>query len=628
MSVTDTPELDDLLEKRVLSSFDVQLARRLARMGDEDDPRVLLALALASRAPTWGHVCFDLGNPVLSSAGEKDEGSKRVGWPNPEEWREALSASKIVGIGSQGEALPLILNGDRVYLARYWQYQALLEREIIRRSQAGAKAVDMNRLRKGLTRLFPGGKNQPPLDLQKVAAQLAVERGFTVISGGPGTGKTTTVVKILALLQEQAEGKARFPLRMALVAPTGKAAARLSESIKVQKAALDVSDEIRATIPEDASTIHRRLGFLPRTPTRFRYGEDNKLPIDVLVCDESSMVDLPLMAKLFAAVPQGARLILLGDRHQLASVEAGSVLGDLCQPKALSGGYSATTVKAVKAVSGQVLPAAPSPPPPLRDAIVELSHSYRFDSGGGIGGLAHAINNADAERAIGLLDDEQDGVGWIRPKPGASPGARLDTLLGRRLRDGFKALVKATDPLEALSAFGDFGVLCAHRSGPRGVDAVNRLARQELAKAGLVPAKGEWYHGRPVMVTTNDYQVGLYNGDVGIALADPSNANRLRVHFLAPDGESTRKFAPAQLPDHTTVFGMTIHKSQGSEFAEVIVSLPERGSAILTRELVYTGVTRARKVVWVLGDATVLTAAIERPVHRASGLRGLLWDKA
>ncbi|MBL4848703.1 MAG: exodeoxyribonuclease V subunit alpha [Planctomycetes bacterium] len=621
MNVTICPTLEDLLEQKVLSTFDVHMARRLAQLGGEKDPRVLLALALASRAPAWGHVCFAIGRPVLSSAGEEHEGSKHVEWPEPNEWREALLASEIVGAGSKGETLPLVLCDGRVYLARYWRYQARLQDEIVRRTKADVGPVNVTRLGKGLARLFPGGKNQPSLDLQQVAAQQSVQRGFTVISGGPGTGKTTTVVKILALLQEQAQGQDRFPLRIALVAPTGKAAARLAESIKVQKAGLDVSEEIRAAVPEDASTIHRRLGFMPRTPTQFRYGADNKLPVDVLVCDESSMVDLPLMAKLFAAIPQGARVILLGDRHQLASVEAGSVLGDLCEPTALAGGYSAATVKAVKAVSGQVLPEASSPPPPLRDAIFELSHSYRFDSEGGIGGLAHAINGADAEGAKALLDAGQDGVGWIP----AEARDRLDVLLGKRLREGFKSLVQASDPLEALSAFGAFGVLCAHRSGRRGVEAVNRLARQELAKAGLVPAKGEWYHGRPVMVRTNDYQVGLYNGDVGITLADPGDASRLRVHFLAPDGQSTREFSPAQLPDHQTVFGMTIHKSQGSEFAEVIVSLPERSSLILTRELVYTGITRAKKKVWVLGDATVLAEAIERQVHRASGLRGLLW---
>lgn len=623
MSASPPPALEELLAQKVISAFDLHLARRLAHLAQEEDPRLLLALALASRAPTWGHVCFDLDRPALSSAGEEPLGNERLAWPDPQEWRDALLASELVGQGSPGEARPLVLDGKRVYLARYWRYQALLEEEIRRRVEAQVGPVDLARLGEGLARLFPTRSDRPPLDLQQVAAQQSVRRGFTVISGGPGTGKTTTVVKILALLQEQAEGGARFPLRIALVAPTGKAAARLSESIKVQKAGLAVSEQIRAAIPEDASTIHRRLGFMPRTPTRFRYGSERKLPVDVLVCDESSMVDLPLMAKLFAALPQRARVILLGDRHQLTSVEAGSVLGDLCAPGAISGGYSAATVRAVEELSGQVLPLASTPRAPLRDAIFELRHSYRFDSQGGVGGLARAINRADAPEAKALLDAGADGVGWIPAKA----GARLDLLLGERLRAGFSPLIRAQEPLAALRAFGGFGVLCAHRAGPRGVDAVNRLVRQELAKAGLVPAKGEWYHGRPVMVATNDYQVGLYNGDVGIALADPDDPARLRVHFLAPDGQSTREFSPAQLPDHATVFGMTIHKSQGSEFSEVIVSLPERASLVLTRELVYTAVTRAKRTAWVLGEATVLEDAIQRPVHRASGLRERLWGE-
>jgi exodeoxyribonuclease V alpha subunit len=587
---------------------------------------VILAAALAARAPTWGHVCLDLDRPVLSSSGESLTEDVSFSWPTSSwpggaAWAEALAASDMVGGGADGESLPFVLRDGRLYLARYWRYQARIEAELVHRLAAPPDVVDSKRLKAGLERLFPGRAGLPSPDLQKVAAQLAVQRRLAVISGGPGTGKTTTVVKILALLQEQAEGTARFPLRRALLAPTGKAAARLSESIKLQKTGLDVSDAVRAALPEEASTIHRQLGYQPRSPTRFRHGEDNKLPVDVLVCDESSMVDLPLMAKLVMAVPRAARLILLGDRHQLTSVEAGSVLGDICDPAALKLGYSAAAAAEVKDIADETVPVAAAPAPALRDAIVELRHSFRFDDTSGIGGLAHAINLPDAERAVALLDAGAGGVEWIH----ATEATRVADVLGGRLREGFAGLSRAAHPLAAVKAFGRFGVLCAHRNGWRGVEAVNRLARAELVAASLVSSSGDWFHGRPIMVLANDNQIGLYNGDVGVTLADPEDATRFLVHFLGADGHSTRAFAPAQLPVHTTAYGFTIHKSQGSEFDEVIVSLPERSSPVLTRELLYTAVTRAKERVFVLGEKKILEEAIGRPVHRASGLRGLLW---
>lgn len=626
MSTAALPTLDELRHQQVLSSFDVQLARRLARLSGEEDPLVILAAALAARAPSWGHVCLDLDRPVLSSSGEnltEDETFSwpQSSWPGRAVWATALSSSDMVGTGFPNEALPFVLRDGRLYLARYWRYQARIEEELVRRLASRPHIVDSARLKAGLKRLFPPGAAALSPDLQKVAAQIAVERQLAVISGGPGTGKTTTVVKILALLQEQAEGTPRFPLRMALLAPTGKAAARLSESIKQQRAGLEVSDAVRASLPEEASTIHRQLGYQPRSPTRFRYGEDNKLPVDVLVCDESSMVDLPLMAKLVAAVAPTARLILLGDRHQLTSVEAGSVLGDICDPQALAGGYSVATVNDVKTVAEETLPSSSSPPSSLRDAIVELRHSFRFDDASGIGGLAHAINQPDADEAVGLLDAGADGVEWIQ----VEHETRVAEVLGGRLRDGFAALSQASDPLAAVAALSRLGVLCAHRKGWRGVETINRVARAELVKAKLVSSSGDWFHGRPIMVLANDNQIGLYNGDVGVTVADPGDPARFRVHFLGADGQSTRAFAPAQLPMHVTAYGMTIHKSQGSEFNDVIVCLPERSSPVLTRELLYTAVTRARKRVFVLGEETILREAIGRPVHRASGLRGLLW---
>jgi exodeoxyribonuclease V alpha subunit len=629
--------LTALLEAQVISSFDRQLALRLRRLSGERDPRVVLAAALASRAPSRGHVCVDLARPLLSdpdSDSDSDperEQSPRWAWPELAEWTQALSASALVGDGRT--ASPLVFDGGRrLYLYRYWRYQTLLLDEIERRA-AVRRSIRRDSLSDRLSELFPGGEGQPSPNLQKVAVQLAVERGLCVISGGPGTGKTTTVVKLLAALQEKARDSGLFPLHVALVAPTGKAAARLSQSIKSGKAKLVLDDEIRESIPEEAATIHRCLGWQPRTPTRFRHDAQAPLPVDVLVCDEASMVDLPSMAKLFQALPSSARLILLGDRHQLASVEAGSVLGDVCDPEALAGGYSAQTAASLLEISGEALPIASPTPPPLRDCIVELTHSYRFDAEGGIGALAAAINSGETQAAMDLLRTGAEWTGrggedckleWTPAEASSDPGA----LLGDRLCEGFRTLVRERDPLQAVKALEAFGVLCAHRQGRFGVEGLNLLARQRLAAANLVPAKGRWFAGRPVMVVRNDYQVGLFNGDVGVTLPEPGEPSRLRVHFLAPDGASTQSYTPAQLPDHVDAFALTIHKSQGSEFDEVLVVLPPTPSAILTRELFYTGVTRARFRATLVGAEAVARAAIAQRVQRASGLHALLWESA
>ena len=495
-------------------------------------------------------------------------------------------------------------------------------------------------------------------DWQQVACALAVRHGFSIITGGPGTGKTTTVVKLLAVLQHvtlQATGK-RLRIRMA--APTGKAAARLNASIAsaVRDLALDGlphPETLRASIPTEVGTLHRLLGSRPDT-RHFRHDAHHPLPLDVLVIDEASMVDLEMMAAVFAALPRQARLVLLGDKDQLASVEAGAVLGELCR-RADAGHYTPATRDWLQDVVGDRLDDTWADPQgsPLDQAVVKLRHSYRFSAASGIGRLAAAVNAGDVVALRGVqagtfpdlaqvhlgTDDRAlrrlllDGSG-ADTAPGPKVGyrhylSRLHALQPRATAAQAEFDAWAT---AVLDAFSQFQLLCAVRRGPQGVEGINRQAAEFLLDEGLIAAAKGWYLGRPVMVTRNDHGLGLMNGDVGIALALPPGSGeagadapwKLRVAFPAGDGSGAIRWVlPSRLQFIDTVFAMTVHKSQGSEFVHAALVLPAHGSPVLTRELVYTGITRARQ--WFTmatsghGNA-VLEDAIQRRVVRSSGL--------
>jgi exodeoxyribonuclease V alpha subunit len=427
-------------------------------------------------------------------------------------------------------------------------------------------------------------------DLQRAAARTAASRRLCVISGGPGTGKTSTVVKILALLAEPRVRVAGPPLRALLLAPTGKAAMRLTEAIRRAKDAIPCSDAVRAAIPEEASTIHRALGSIDGSSTRFRHDRAHPLRADVVLVDEASMVDLALMARLVEAVPDDARLVLLGDKDQLASVEAGAVLGELCdaaQHRACDPGLAASTVA--------------------------LTTSYRYGAKSGIEALAQAINRGDAARALAILDDP-DLPDVARVAPGE---VALSALLRAAAVAGFRHYLDERDPAARLRALERFRILCAHRHGPYGVVNANAELEAALIDEGWLRRDVALaYLGRPVIVTRNDYQLQLFNGDVGTIVEQ--DGKRL-AFFVAPDG-TPRLLSPARLPPHETVFAMTVHKSQGSEFDDVAVLLGDRPSPLLSRELLYTAVTRARRRVTLHTTAEVVAAAIARPTERASGL--------
>ncbi len=595
------------LREAGFTGMPLHFARFMAGLCGTDDAEVALALALVSQATANGDVCLDLS----AHAAKNLPGALPLRCPPLGPWRDKLAACPVVG--KAGDFRPLILDHrNRLYLYRYWDYENRITQSISRR--AGKEIpVDFGRLQDSMDRLFP--EQDPSLpDLQKTAALVAALKPLCVITGGPGTGKTFTVAKILAMLLEQPAEK---PLRIFLCAPTGKAAARLGQSIQEAKGKLNCKPEIIDAIGPETFTIHRMLQSVTGSPY-FRYNIGKPLPADVIVVDEASMVDLALMSKLMAAAPEPARIILLGDKDQLASVEAGSVLGDICDEQGLDV-FSAPFVKSLHAF-GQThaSPAGHVSNPWLSDCIVRLRKTFRFAQTSGIGALCEAVNQGQAEKVVDLLTLPPDeSIGF------SDSGSSFFPSLEKTIIDGYRPMITAQNPVEALREINRFKVLCAIRSGPFGVQGINRLAENALERCGLIRAGDDWYRGRPVLITRNDYASGLYNGDLGIVFSESPESGLFA--FFTDGSGGLRCFSRARLPEHETAFAMTVHKSQGSEFDSVVLLLPETDSALLTRELVYTGVTRARSRVRIGSDRALLRAAISRSMQRASGLRDALW---
>ncbi len=571
-----------------------------------------LLSALASYALNQGDVCLDLyeiaGQEYLSFG-------KTVRLPDPVSLIKLLGKAGAVGVAE--DFRPLILESSgRLYLHRYWKYEQDLARLLVARA-ASLDMPDRSQLISGLNELFkdnPAGE----IDWQAVAAIAAIVKRFCIISGGPGTGKTSTVVKILALLIGQNPGR---QLKIGMAAPTGKAAARLKDSIMKMKETLSCSDEIKRQIPVNVTTIHRLLGVIPSS-TRFRFSSENRLPFDLVIVDEASMIDLPLISRLVTALKDDSRLILLGDRDQLSSVEAGAVLGDICG-RGNSGVFTPDFCNLVNDCLNSGLESTESGEKnmPLADTLVILRKNYRFRPGSGIGELAAAVNSGDSAEALNLMlsRDYPDVVWQDTPDE-----YQLKALLEKHILQGYSDYLDSKTPQEALARFEQFRLLCAVREGPFGVAGINRFAEEILEEKGLIDIRNRWYRGRPVMITVNDYNIGLYNGDIGIFLHDSDASNTLRVCFSDNQG-GIRFIAPARLPEHETVYAMTVHKSQGSEFDEVLLLLPGHQTAALCRELVYTGITRAKKVCSVWGDRDIFAAAVRKKNVRKSGLMDALW---
>ena len=600
-------KLKALAENRSLRDLDWQFARWIARLSGDDSDALALAAALVSQRVSEGDVCVDLGRYAGKRLFSDAAAAGGPAAPDLAPWMAALQASPAVGTTS-ADSRPLVLDGRRLYLARYWHFENTLA-EALHRLADAPEQIDGARLKAGLDGLFAAGADAE-VDFQRVAAAMAALRRLCIVSGGPGTGKTHTVAAILALLIGLAAPRAP---RMMLAAPTGKAAARLTESIRRARETLPLSGALQAAIPTEAMTLHRLIGVRPGRVNP-RYGPDNPLHLDVLVVDEASMIDLPLMSRVVAALPAHARLILLGDRDQLASVEAGSVFADLCAKKAP--GYRPALCDALQRVAGDT-GAAGSGASALGDCVVLLKKSYRFGADSGIGELARAVN-AGAD-PIPIFSRGYRDIGHAAPEP-----HDLVEALAKQAVDGYRAVLSAADAGQALARLEHFRILCATRKGPAGVADSNRTVEKALAAAGLVPADGGSYRGRPIMVTCNDYGLGVFNGDVGILWPDPADG-RLRAWFQRPDG-TLKPVAPGRLPAHETAFAMTVHKSQGSEFDRVLLLLPDCDVRVLTRELLYTAITRAKSHIDIWAAPDLIRTAAGRVAERTSGLADRLWE--
>lgn len=681
-------QLSHWVEAGALRALDLALTRFLAERGPEADEAVLLAVALASERNGHGHVCLDLSaalaNPeaLLRPSRDDREASPRIRQALREHlqaigdaqyWAARLAASVCISDNRltddlstvndstpDAEARPLVLAGSLerplLYLRRYWHYEQRIRQRLEERLSRVSQ-IDPRALRKQLDARFA---HVSTLDWQRLACALASRNHFCIITGGPGTGKTTTVVHLLAVLQALAP-QGQPPLRIALAAPTGKAAARLSESITTQRRHAAQTGTPSDVCLTPVKTLHRLLGTIPGS-RHFRHHAARPLAADLVVVDEASMVDVELMACLLDALRPDARLILLGDKDQLSSVEAGAVLGDLCQ-RAAQAHYTPETVAWLVEATGQHLPEVfIDPNGQARDqAVVMLRESYRFRAEGGIGALAALVNQApptkqNQPKRLGAVqalfarerNRAETHLGQIEAFPMDHPqAAPLTTLVragyggsGRYLEQmrhsapptGADRAALDAWAMKVLTAQRRFQLLTPLRSGPWGIEGLNAWVLRTLRAAGLLTddqglAAGQWFPGRPVLITRNDYGLNLMNGDIGITLAEPATppdeSARLRVAFPGADGQ-VRWILPSRLQSVETVFAMTVHKSQGSEFTHTALVLPDRSNPVLTRELLYTAITRARERFTLLyGSEQVLSEALEHRVERVSGLGSL-----
>ncbi len=652
-----------------LAAEDRMAAWVLGDLAPAADPaaaeRLRLALALCSRQLRLGHVCLELPALAMEGGPADDEGRPlgegALHWPPLAAWTTDLAASPLVcclppgapPAAAPSEPRPLVLEAatGRLYLRRWWEHEAVLAQALLARASlpATGEAVDWSA---ALERAFPpvaGGDQAAAAGQarQAAAVRLALERRLAVITGGPGTGKTRTVLRLLAILLEAAREQGEAAPRILLLAPTGKAAARMEEAIHQGLAETAFSAELRTALDLKASTLHRALGALPGG--RWRHGPEQPLPVDLVVVDEASMIDTALMRALLDAVPLQARLVLLGDPDQLASVEAGAVLAEICRPPdrgdATRAGSVSGTADPADGRSGAVAGEAgnrDAPTPAIAACHLQLSHSFRFAAGGAIGRLARAIQAGDPAAAQAVLGDADPAeLAWEQGPP-LLPGGRLAAPLAEAVLAGYgpylaavraagggpEAGSDAAGIARALAALGGFRLLCGQRQGPRGVAELGRACTAALQQAGLLGSQAERVPGQAILIRRNDPALGLSNGDLGLLAWDRQAGEaegRLRAWFPGAIDAPPRPVALARLPAWEDALVMSVHKSQGSEFDRVAVVLPEAGSPLTGRELLYTALTRARRGALLYAAPEALEAAIARPMGRAMGLGERLW---
>jgi len=676
--------LAELAKDQRIRVLDHQFSRFIAQY--TDDGWVLLASAIVSYQSGQGHVCVDLSSiksqPLFDLPFHEGHYLEALSLHQTPQW-PTLLANALRSSSVQGDNAPLKLDNQHLYLQRYWHHEQQISQFLtargcehltlevkslldelfkpdldfiygklnelqrtnmpltsfcddffhLRTDLASNHAELMADLAtvdsvKSLKQFAQGITQQQTLDWQKVAVAIAASNKFSVISGGPGTGKTTTVIKLLALLVQLDAGQDqhnRPALNIELVAPTGKAAARLSESISGALVKLSVEQEIKERIPTSASTIHRLLGVIPNS-NKFRHHRDNRLHVDVLIVDEASMIDISLMAKLFDAIAPHTKVILLGDRDQLSSVEAGSVFADICGELSKGASYSEATVNWLADQTG-FLPQGLSTTyvsgrSVVADGLAFLHKSYRFGQFSGIGALARAVNQGDVAALKSVWQQGYQDIGLhLQHDNSRQQIVQLSV-------NGYQAYLKLAatvttkeDIVNVLKTFNQFQLLTPMRAGKFGLEELNLAIETSLNRYSFIAlSQGVWYTGRPVMILSNDHSQQLYNGDIGILLPDIDNVQGAgRVYFIMADGH-LKSFLPSRLPAHETVYAMTIHKSQGSEFDNVVISMPTHWSALLTKELVYTGITRAKKTVDIFSSPKVLQQAMQSKTVRVSGL--------
>ena len=647
--------LDGLYDQGHLADIDRHFGRLVAELDGGGGPELPLAAALASAWTRDGHACIAL--PEVAGREWPRAGAVRLPALGP--WIEALDASPIVARPEDAQRRPLVLDGQgRLYLERLWTAEQAVAAglhglavgaesepgENVRAAGRSGYSVHIahqlasgpgtvpDGLEAALDRFFPGTASGDPI---RMAARTAVCRRLCVISGGPGTGKTTIAAAIVALLIEL--GLAA-PGRIALAAPTGKAAARLQEAVRGRHRALVSLAPALEGYEAQATTVHRWLLLRGRN-------ERGGLPVDALILDEGSMVDLTLMARVLTALPDGARLVVLGDASQLASVQPGAVFADLCRAgtgaerteaaPATEAGFGVAEVERTGAgtetETGVGVPRAESgsaPVPassPLAPCVVELVRNWRFDEAGGIGRLAAAVMRGDASAVVAALRDPSDDATELRPLPDADRFERLATKFAdERFTPALRAMQALREPGDEAGPLSSFRVLCAHRLGSFGAERFNQSVERRLRALGLVRENDAFYPGRPILVTRNDPRTGLSNGDTGVVFRDAAHRTQVWFPELKDAGGKPRLVAPARLPPHESFFAVTVHRAQGSEYDEVAVVLGPAESRVATRELLYTAVTRARRRVVVYGSDESVTAAVERATERSSGLRDAL----
>ena len=580
--------VETLYEEGYFTALEHRFAESLARIVPGTSPEVLLAAALTLQQTQAGHVCVAparfAGRPILSREGNRIGDFK---WPSLKKWLKEIAASPLTSDGETGA--PLVLDAaGRLYLHRYWRYETELAAMLAVWASAPPEALDDVMLEDGLDRLFgPADPSNVGTMAARLAAERACRRKLAVITGGPGTGKTTLVLRILTLLAEQQLSRNGVGPAIVVAAPTGKAADRIGEVMGRMSADVSTDPRVVEVLPKQAMTVHRLLGS----------GKNGTMPsqaisADIVVVDEASMVDVALMHALVSALRPSARLILLGDKDQLSSVESGAVLADICDA-------------AIADEKG-----------PMADITSTLTFSYRFDGQGGIGRLSDAINRGDVAEALQTLHtDPSKKVRFVS----ALTIEEIESALTPLIACYYGEALAETDPDAALARFMRFRILTAHRRGPMGSAGINRFVETELYKAGHIDLGGMWYRGRPVMVTRNDYHLGLFNGDIGLALPAGKESAYLSVFFSGIDG--LLQVLPARLAAAETAYAMTVHRSQGSEFDHVAVVLPSKPSPIITRELLYTACTRAKKSLTIIGPESQIRHAVENPTQRVSGLK-------